>query len=182
MGRSPAIDMGDNAVCGVAPNNVDQRGFVRPVDGGSGSAICDIGAFESEAEPPSVINSLVGLVPMRETRSPDTTGCPAGAGFVAKSSLTARLRNNKTNSPALYDLMVEATNGNLLLNPADGGPGGVGVEAILAVPQVGQYSNGVLDHGESVDVSFVICLKDLSPLNFVDRRGLLCEPRNICPR
>jgi len=38
---SPALDSGNNTVC---PNN-DQRGSIRPADGGSGF-ICDIGAFE----------------------------------------------------------------------------------------------------------------------------------------
>jgi CSLREA domain-containing protein len=53
--RSPAIDAGSNAVCAAAPvNSVDQRGFVRPVDGDSnGVATCDIGSFESGALPPN---------------------------------------------------------------------------------------------------------------------------------
>lgn len=45
---SPAIDAGDNATCAAAPvNNLDQRGFVRPIDGsGDSVAVCDIGAYE----------------------------------------------------------------------------------------------------------------------------------------
>jgi hypothetical protein len=38
---SPAIDAGDNNLCSAS----DQRGFVRPINGGI-SLTCDIGAFE----------------------------------------------------------------------------------------------------------------------------------------
>jgi predicted outer membrane repeat protein len=45
---SPAIDAGDDSVCGSS----DQRGWSRSVDGdGDGSAICDIGAYEYGAIP-----------------------------------------------------------------------------------------------------------------------------------
>lgn len=152
-GPSLAIDMGDNA-CGVALNNIDQRGFVRHV-----GARCDIGAFESGAEPPPMINSLVDFVRMRQTRNPDITGCPENAGFVGKSSFSARLTNQSTSTSRLYDLMITLTNENLLQN-ADGDPGGVG--AFLTIPQVEKYPDGVLNPGEFVDVPFVICLKDLS--------------------
>jgi hypothetical protein len=45
---SPAIDTGSNAICAAAlVNNLDQRGFARPIDGGgSVAAICDRGAVE----------------------------------------------------------------------------------------------------------------------------------------
>ena len=47
---SPAVDAGDNTGC----PGTDQRGAARPVDGnGDGSAVCDIGAYESEAVAPS---------------------------------------------------------------------------------------------------------------------------------
>jgi CSLREA domain-containing protein len=51
---SDAIDMGVNDVCAAPPvSNLDQRGVSRPIDGdGDGNAVCDIGAFESSANPP----------------------------------------------------------------------------------------------------------------------------------
>ncbi len=50
LAGSPAIDKGDPTACASAQiGNKDQRGNDRPEDGdGNGSAICDIGAFESE--------------------------------------------------------------------------------------------------------------------------------------
>jgi hypothetical protein len=48
LSPSPAIDHGDDLVCAAAPvDNLDQRGFSRPVDGdGDGFAHCDVGAVE----------------------------------------------------------------------------------------------------------------------------------------
>jgi CSLREA domain-containing protein len=44
------IPMGTNG-CGSEPDNIDQRGWVRPVDGnGSGTAECDMGSFEYSAD------------------------------------------------------------------------------------------------------------------------------------
>jgi CSLREA domain-containing protein len=45
---SPAIDQADATTCANGPvNNLDQRGFARPIDGDAvPGAVCDIGAFE----------------------------------------------------------------------------------------------------------------------------------------
>lgn len=55
-GGSPAIDGGDNAACPP----IDQRGFLRPVDGsGDTVATCDIGAYEVV---PSIAAALAAAV------------------------------------------------------------------------------------------------------------------------
>lgn len=53
---SPAIDKGTNSVCPTT----DQRGIPRPIDGGSGSAICDIGAVEFLAIPEPAFAHAIG--------------------------------------------------------------------------------------------------------------------------
>lgn len=58
---SPAIDAGDGGTCPL----IDQRDLPRPRDGGSGSALCDIGAVERQpcgnaTAPPIVSLSIVG--------------------------------------------------------------------------------------------------------------------------
>jgi hypothetical protein len=48
---SPAIDAGDERVCGLPPvNGVDQRGYVRP---GIGATNCSIGAYEFDSPGPA---------------------------------------------------------------------------------------------------------------------------------
>ena len=111
------------------------------------------------------VNDLLSLQALPETfvTTADPTGCPLG--FAGKFSFVGRLQS-LSSSPALSDLQVHVqtlTNDNVLQN-ADDGPAGVG--ATLTVPQDGDYSDGVLDPGEQVDVPFVVCLRDLSPFQF----------------
>lgn len=54
LAGSPAIDAGDNSYCDDNPgaNNLDQRGYARPVDGDAvPGAVCDIGAYELQLPP-----------------------------------------------------------------------------------------------------------------------------------
>ena len=71
LAGSPAIDGGDNTGCPP----IDQRGFVRPVDGdGNSSATCDIGAYELV---PTIVAALAASV-LPSSRSVQV-GTPATA-------------------------------------------------------------------------------------------------------
>jgi predicted outer membrane repeat protein len=63
LADSPAIDAGNPAGCtdfGAAAFTTDQRGSPRPTDGdGVGAAVCDVGAFEAPAAPPTTTSSTV---------------------------------------------------------------------------------------------------------------------------
>jgi CSLREA domain-containing protein len=165
---SQAIDTGNNAVCPT----IDQRRFTRPVDGDrNGTTICDIGAFEFGGVPLQPVNALVTFTRQPETiKTTAPTGCPEG--FEAKLSFEATLPN--TSSSTLSNLAVEVitlTGGNLL-REGDGIFGGVGT--ILAVPPQGSFADGLLGQGESIDVPFVICLKEKKPFTFfVDVLGVV---------
>lgn len=116
---------------------------------------------------PEIINDLVTFKPIRSTyqTTSDTTGC--GDGFVGQFSFDARLRNKSNSAFSLSDLVVEVaglTNNNLLQN-ADGVPGGVG--ARLTVSNDCDYADGVLSPGESVDVTFIICLTEIKSFGFI---------------
>jgi hypothetical protein len=161
---SPAVD----AVAAGSCPATDQRGLVRP----SGAA-CDIGAVESGAQAPPVVNGQVSFVALPATFSTttDATGCPPGAQ-VGKFFFQALLTNQSGNPPlgALKDQVVELTNGNLV-QTADGGP--AGVESSQTLPEVEDLSDGALEATGTVTVPFVICLQDLNPFRFtVDVLGL----------
>ena len=164
LSNSPAIDTGNSAAPGTvsgACEPLDQRGFSRPVDGdGRDGARCDIGAVEFGMR--IVNNSFPEPTRTSPIPSANTSGCPSG--FVGKLSFTASFTN--TSSSPLRNLVVEVkelTNGNLLQDPG-GGLGGTG--ARLAVPRAGGFSNGVLERNESVDVPFVICLRNRDRFDF----------------
>ncbi len=86
--------------------------------------------------------------------------------FVGKFSFTARLTNTSSNT--LSEIFVEVvtlTNGNSCRN-FDGGSGDIGLRMTIPIPIASDYSDGELSPGESVDVNFVICLKDWKRFRF----------------
>jgi hypothetical protein len=164
---SPAVAAVPAASCPAT----DQRGLVRPT-----GENCDIGAVELNAAAPPVVNSQVSFVAQSTTFSTttDTTGCPGGV--VGKFFFQATLTNLAGNPPlaALKDEVVELTNSNQVLT-ADGGAAGVG--SMQTLPQVGNFSDGELEAGGTVQVPFVICLQNLNPFRFtVNVLGLQTGP------
>ena len=124
------------------------------------------GAFALSPIAPANLNNFVNFAPLDSTfrTTPDTADCPAG--FVGRFTFNGQL-TDKVDSPPLSDLIIQVatiTNGNLLQN-ADGGPAGVG--ATLTVPKTGDFSDGVLSPGESIDVPFSICLKTTAQFQFL---------------
>jgi hypothetical protein len=123
------------------------------------------------------VDSLVTFVPLSSTYRTrnNTTGCPAG--FVGKFTFTARLKN-KSSSPAMPGLEVfvqTLTNGNVLLDPQTNARLG-GAGAVMEIPQVGQYADGLLSANETVDVPFVVCLKTRQSFQFfVDVFGIVTK-------
>ena len=131
-----------------------------------------IGSCPVEEPLLSVINHMVSFVPIASTfkTTSDSFGCPAG--FVGKFGFSATITNSSSNPP-LTNLMAQVrtlTNGNLLQN-ADGGPFGAG--ATLTIPSTGDFADGSLSAGESVDVPFSICLRNNLHFSFfVDLLGI----------
>jgi len=152
-----------------------------------GVAVVMLLAATSSAEAQgSNVNANVTFTPVSSTyqTTTSTTGCPAG--FSGKFTFTAVL-TNKADSPAMPDLTVRVTNlsnltlsgprpaDSVLLDPQTGEVlGGQGAE--MTVPQVGQYADGLLSPGESVDVPFVLCEKTFERFQlFVDVFGVVTQ-------
>jgi len=94
----------------------------------------------------------------------DSAGCPAD--FVGKFSISARLSIFRDIPLSGLEVRVASlTNGNLLLDPTTQNLLG-GVGAVVEVPKVAQYSDGILNAGEAIDVPFVVCLRMLEPFEF----------------
>lgn len=108
LSGSPAIDAGNPAGCidnlGAAITT-DQRGGMRPVDGGSGSAICDVGAVEMNPYPVADAGSdqvvIYGsLVTLSGTNSNALAGIKSYS-WVQVPSATVTL-NNATSDTASF--------------------------------------------------------------------------------
>lgn len=77
--------------------------------------------------------------------------------------------------PGITVRVLTLTNGNVLL---DAGASRVlgGTGAVMDIPRIGQYSDGVLSAGESIDVPFTLCLKTTQPFQFlVDVLGIVTQ-------
>jgi hypothetical protein len=130
-------------------------------EGLTNTASVNIEVFRVAAQ---IVNSFVKFESIESTfrTTSDATGCPSD--FVGKFTFTSRLTNTSNNTLSALAVEVETlTNENLLQN-ANGGPSAVG--ARLSVPKVISFSDGFLSPKESVDVPFVICLKENSPFSF----------------
>lgn len=114
------------------------------------------------------INNLLTMSNVRISYNPmPAPNAPAGVYTVA-STYTNR---STSTIRGLYFLVVELSGGNLLLN-ADGGPAGVG--ATVSIPASALGSNGTLDPGESVQVTFKIGMQSFQSFDFfVDPYGIL---------
>ena len=155
--NSPLINKGSNAAPNLPPEDFEGDPRTDPTTSGSAP---DIGAdeFRQQQPAPENINERVAFnrVEASFRTTNDTSGCPHD--FTGKFSFRATLRN--TSRAALTNLVVGVetlTNENLLQN-SDVGLGKAG--ARLTVPRSGGFSDGVLRPNESVDIPFVICLRN----------------------
>ena len=115
-------------------------------------------------EPFPKVNDRVSFRPRPETFSttPSSTACP---GFTGTFRFDATLTNeSKLPLRNLFIKVVTLSNGNLLQN-ADGGPRGTG--AIMAVPFKDGFLAPSLYPQESIDVPFVICLRETTLFTFL---------------
>jgi hypothetical protein len=120
-----------------------------------------------------VVNDHVTFVPLPATfqTAADATGCPED--FHGTFRFRARLTNPSTSPPlvALVVAVTTLTHGNLVQNAVEG-PGDGGVH--VPVPQEEGFADGVLRAEESVEVPFLLCLRQLQPFRFlVDVLGVI---------
>jgi hypothetical protein len=166
---SPALD----AVTAGGCPSTDQRSYVRPV------GLCDIGAVEVGAAtaPEVTVQTSFAALPDTFNSSTNAAGCPAPANaglFSFQAQLTNQsagvfLEAVKARVVTLTDV-ADPTSG-ILLQTADGEPGGVG--ALQTLPLKDDLSDGVLEPGGTVTVPFVICLESVAPFRFtVDLLGV----------
>jgi hypothetical protein len=92
LAGSPAIDGGDPGGCTDsfgATLKADQRGYSRPVDGGSGHAYCDIGAFEYLGVSPQTPTPTASPTPTATpvfTPTPTASVVPTGTSTPSPST------------------------------------------------------------------------------------------------
>lgn len=148
LATSPAIDAGNNATCPAT----DQRGVARPFDGdSSGSATCDIGAFEARLQltisDASVLEGDTGTTDMVFTVSL----APVGSSPVSVDYETV---NDTAVSPTDYN----ATSGNLIFAPGQ-------ISKLITVTVNGNTI-------DEVDKTFSVQLSNASGADSIDGSGI----------
>ena len=116
-----------------------------------------------------LVNSGVKLQMMTGSKqmTAQTSGCPAGAGFVAQETWVSTLTNLQATPLSQIFIEIQAlSNDNLFVSSREAylGTGDVlPVEAGMGEA----YVDGVLTRGESVDIPFTVCLKNRNPYQLV---------------
>ncbi|MCI0438517.1 MAG: hypothetical protein L0177_05240 [Chloroflexi bacterium] len=165
---SPVIDTGDPLGCADDVGNplaADQRGFRRHMDGGSGSARCDIGAVEIEQKVTSQLQ-LIGY----QAPSPGQT--PPGGIF----PITATFRNvggpleNLFFRTAILSYNDGVAPHPELSNRRAGTPPHEGSELDVALPA------GVLNTGDTIQVTYQVMLPRIAAFTFFTDAHTILEP------
>jgi PKD repeat protein len=169
---SDAIDPYFSGLKKMKCSHRDQRGLLRADGILDLERDCDIGAVEYYP----VITKESGIVTFED--DPDSRdlvlngkGCPSGFEykFLFKAHLSVKpdtpwekLRYGLSN----LVVQVDTIKGNtIILQNAENGPA-IG-KAYMTIPQTGDYEDGFLAKGESVEIPFVLCMKSLSPFSLL---------------
>ncbi len=154
---SPAIDTGDPQCRDLDGNPLlmDQRGFVRPVDGDiDRNPVCDIGAVEFF---PNVNKFFIqNKVPVTLFDSTPVPGGPSGTFTITPTF--NNISESSIKSP--FFVVNELSGGNFLLN-ADGNADGTGA---TLTPKI---MDDILVPGASMTVDFVIGMQGKEVFTFV---------------
>jgi hypothetical protein len=144
------VNLTGGGFCGGTFSFPRPQAFFPPVNT-TGGFILQLQHPGSIPVPPlATANHLVRFQPVQDTFSltSDTAGC--SAGFVGTFRFQARLINTSAQSLAgVFVQVAELSNGNQLITGEDA----------FAVPEIGDYTDGMLGLGESVDVPITVCLK-----------------------
>lgn len=107
-GASPAINMGNQSVCAMAPvSGLDQRGFARP---GGSATNCSIGAFEAASGPPPTstqTNTPTNTPTLTATRTSSST--PTNTPTVTASRTPSATRTSTATPSSTTTPTITAT-------------------------------------------------------------------------
>ena len=149
---SPAIDAGNEDVCAAAPvNNQSQNGVTRPQDGnGDTTAVCDIGAYEYDRLPPTVVSiTRAGANPTNAasvsfivTFSKDVTGVDsADFSLSTTGSIAGASVGSVSGTGTTYTVSVATGTGSGTLR-LDLNASGTGIQDPLGNPISGGFTTG----------------------------------------